>query len=455
MKIAHFQCSAGVSGDMMLGALVDAGLDFTRLEQEINKLNISGYRLEQHRVVKRGISGTKVDVIINEKHVHRHLRDIEEIIENSDLASPIKEKCCLVFGKIAEAEAKVHNSTKEEIHFHEVGSLDAIIDVVGSVVGLDLLGVEKVTASKIHVGTGYTKCAHGTIPLPAPATLELLQGIPVYCHGIEKELVTPTGAALITTLAESFGEMPSMSIADIGYGAGTRELDIPNLLRISLGESTENVELGVPAGGISKTLEQQVAKSFAIPAGGISKTLKQQVAKSFANGSGVEENGDFPDVRFGGQGDIQQAEAMMLEVNIDDLNPEFYDHLFSRLLAEGAHDVFLQPIQMKKNRPAVKLSILTNVPQMERILEIVFQETSTIGVRTYPVTKYMLPYEIKTMATKYGDVRVKAASLNNTITTIAPEYEDCRSKAESYGEPIKNIYEHVKYEAKKAFKKDE
>ncbi len=406
MKIAHFQCSAGISGDMMLGALVDAGLDFARLEQEINKLNISGYRLEHHRVVKNGISGTKVDVIINEKHVHRHLRDIKEIIENSNLASLVKEKCSIVFGKIAEAEAKVHNSTKEEIHFHEVGSLDAIIDVVGSVVGLDLLGVEKVTASKIHVGTGYTKCAHGTILLPAPATLELLQGVPVYCQGIEKELVTPTGAALITTLAESFGEMPSMSVTDIGYGAGTRDLDIPNLLRISLGEA-------------------------------------------------AEDTGSFPDVRFGGQGDIHQAEAMMLEVNIDDLNPEFYDYLFSRLLAEGAHDVFLQPIQMKKNRPAVKLSILTYASQMERIMETVFQETSTIGVRAYPVTKYMLPYEIKALATKYGDVRVKVASLNNTITTIAPEYEDCRSKAESYGEPIKNVYEHVKSEAKKAFKKDE
>ncbi|WP_366924361.1 nickel pincer cofactor biosynthesis protein LarC [Metallumcola ferriviriculae] len=405
MKTAHFQCLAGISGDMILGALVDAGLEFDRLKEEISKLNIADYALEQHQVVKNGISGTKVDVIINETNAHRHLRDIEKIITGSGLSPSVKEKCIVIFHKIAAAEAKVHNTTVEKIHFHEVGSLDAVIDVAGSVAGLELLGVEKVTASKVHVGTGFTKCAHGQIPLPAPATLELLQGVPVYCQGIEKELVTPTGAAIITALADAFGEMPAMSVTNIGYGAGTRDLQIPNLLRLSLGDSTP------------------------------------------------EESGGFPDVRFNGSGSVRQREEVMVEVNIDDYNPEFYDYLFNRLFAQGAHDVFLQPIQMKKNRPAVKLNVLTHQDKMESILETIFRETSTIGVRAYPVTKYMLPYEIKTLATKYGDIKVKVASLNNKTTSINPEYEDCRAKAELFQEPVKVVYEYVKSAAQHAFAK--
>jgi len=404
MKIGYFQCFAGISGDMILGSLVHAGLKFEDLKAELNKINISGFQLEKKTVVKNGITGTKIDVITEEEHAHRHLKDILGIIEKSELSATVKEKCSKIFTGLAEAEAKIHNTTKEKIHFHEVGSMDAIVDVVGSVCGLELLGIEKIYASPLHVGSGFTKCAHGTIPLPAPATLELLKNVPIYSQGINKELVTPTGAAIITTLAESFGEMPNISVQAVGYGAGTRDLQIPNLLRLTIGEK---------------------------------KTSHLSTKDS---------------IRFGGRGEVQAGTAVMIEVNIDDMNPEFFDYLFSRLFKAGAQDVFLQRIQMKKNRPANILSILVHHDDLNKIVGIIFKETTTIGVRTYPVTKYMLPYEIKTISTGFGDIKVKIARLGDQITTIAPEYDECRKIAEEKGLPIKMVYDKVKFEAQKIFK---
>lgn len=236
MKIAYFHCFAGISGDMTLGALVDAGLDWEQLQSDLAKLSLTGYRLQREKVIKQGVSGTKVHVLTEEGHVHRHLRDIQDIIGNSTLPDVVKEKSIQVFTRLAEAEAKVHQTTIERIHFHEVGALDAIIDIVGSVIGLWRLGIEEVYASPVHTGTGFTECAHGIMPVPAPATMELLQGVPIYSREIEKELVTPTGAAIITAYCKNFGSMPPMQVVNIGYGAGDQDLMIPNLLRLTIGE---------------------------------------------------------------------------------------------------------------------------------------------------------------------------------------------------------------------------
>lgn len=236
MRIAYFHCFAGISGDMILGALVDAGLDFEELQADLAKLPLKDYKLQMEKVSKQGIGGTKIHVIAEEGHVHRHLKDIREIIANSTLPEAVQEKSIEIFTRLAEAEAKVHQTSVDHIHFHEVGGVDAIIDIVGAVIGLWRLGVEQVYASPVHTGLGFTECAHGIIPVPAPATLELLQGVPVYSQRIEKELVTPTGAAILTAYCQDFGELPVMRIECIGSGAGDLDLMIPNLLRLIIGE---------------------------------------------------------------------------------------------------------------------------------------------------------------------------------------------------------------------------
>lgn len=248
MKVAHFECFAGIAGDMLLGALVDLGVDLEVLKNELKKLKIDDFDLQAERVLKKGISGTKVHVIYKEGHVHRHLKDIYTILDESELKPAIIEKAKIVFRKIAEAEAKIHNATPEKIHFHEVGAMDAIIDVVGSLIGLDLLGIEEITASPLHTGTGFVRAAHGLLPVPAPATLEILKGVPTYSMGVPKELVTPTGAALITTLAKEFTDRWNMTVDVVGYGAGTRDLeDIPNLLRINVGKKNSSYLATRPA----------------------------------------------------------------------------------------------------------------------------------------------------------------------------------------------------------------
>lgn len=236
MRVIYFDCFAGISGDMTLGTLVDAGLNLDDLKHELLKLNLDGYEITSEKLTKNGISGTQVKVKIDEQKAHRHLKDIYKIIDGSDLCDDIKTKSKKIFERLAVAEARIHNTTIDKIHFHEVGAVDAIIDIVGSVTGLYLLGIEKVYASKIHLGRGYVNCQHGKIPVPAPATVELLKDIPVYSTGIEKELTTPTGAAIVTTLAKSFGNIPEMNVEKTGYGAGNGEIEIPNLLRAIIGD---------------------------------------------------------------------------------------------------------------------------------------------------------------------------------------------------------------------------
>ncbi len=403
MKIAYFDCFAGISGDMILGALVDAGLEYEQLQADLAKLPLDGYQLEINKVQKQGIGGTKVNVKVDEGHHHRHLSDIRRIIMESSLPEEVKRKSIEIFTRLAEVEAKIHQTEIEHVHFHEVGAVDAIIDVVGAVCGLWRLGIEKVYASSLNTGTGWTKSAHGLIPVPAPATMALLQGVPIYSNGIEKELVTPTGAAILTAYCHDFGPMPQMLAGQTGYGAGNHDLSIPNLLRITLGQEVEEKACGTK--------------------------------------------------RFGSEGDIHQGQALMMEVNIDDMNPEFYDHLVNKLLQAGAMDVFYQNIQMKKNRPANILSILIHHHQVDQFCQLVFAETTSIGLRVYPVTKYMQPCEIMTVETNLGPVKVKVARSKQKVVNIAPEYEDCRNLAEQRQLPIKEVYDLAKYAAYRLFDK--
>lgn len=395
MKTAYFQCFAGISGDMTLGALVDAGLNWEEFQSGLAGLAIGGYQITRQEVKKNGIRATRVIVEVQDKQPHRHLADIQKIISDSQLPEPVKDKSLQVFTRLAEAEAKMHRTSPTKIHFHEVGAVDAIVDIVGSALGLWLLGVDEVYSSPVNTGEGIVECAHGVLPVPAPATLELLRGAPIYSSGIPKELTTPTGAAILTTHCRGFTSLPPLSVDRVGYGAGGLDLPVPNVLRIIIGER-----------------------------------LSQPTFPSF---SPAEEG-------------MRQEEALLLEANIDDMNPEFYDHIIDTFLAAGAMDVFLKPIQMKKNRPAVTLSILAHPEQLPYFYRKIFDETTSLGVRVYPVTKYMLPFEIVSFNGSLGVARIKIARKSGKICNIAPEYEDCRRIALEKKIPLKEVFERMKAE---------
>lgn len=384
MRIAYFDCFSGISGDMILGALVDAGLDLEKLKNELNKLNLSGYEIKAAQVEKNHIAAIHIDVNVMDEQVGRRLDDILVTIDKSGLESETKETSKQVFTKLAKAESKIHRKSIETIHLHELGGLDTVIDVVGSIIGIKALGIEAIYASPLHVGKGFVKCAHGVLPVPAPATLELLKDVPIYGRDIDSELVTPTGAAIITTIAQSFGELPFMSVEKIGYGAGKRDLPIPNLLRVFIGVKDSSIK---------------------------------------------EYNKDM---------------VAVIETNIDDMNPEFYDHIMTKLFERGALDVFLTPIHMKRNRPAIMLSAIAPHDRVNDILSIIFDETTTLGVRISEVKRKKAFREIRQVDTKFGKVRVKVSLINNKIKNIAPEYEDCERIAREHHIPIKEVYEEVR-----------
>ncbi len=389
MKIAYFDCFAGASGDMILGAMLDAGLKIEHLRDEIAKLQLTNYSLDVEKVVRQGIGGSQAHVQIDQshhKHHHRHLSHIKEIIENSDLEVPIKVKSTQIFSRLAEAEARVHRSSIESVHFHEVGAMDAIIDVVGAVAGLTALGIKKVFCSPLHVGSGTIECAHGTLPVPAPATAELIKGKPVYSSGIDGELLTPTGAAILTTLASDFGPMPAMTVGQIGYGAGTADRGIPNLLRIAIGETGEHAL-------------------------------------------------DY---------DVEQT--ALIETTIDDMNPQMYDYLIGLLLGNGALDVFLNTVQMKKNRPGTLLSIICRVDSVIPLANLIMQETTTIGLRWRMENRIKAKRLIEEVETRYGTIHVKVAKNNGRIINLTPEYEDCKRVALDKQIPLKKVMEDVKSE---------
>ena len=389
MKIAYFDCFSGISGDMTVGSLLDAGLKIGTLEKELKKLGLTGYQLEVDKVVKKGISATQFKVRIKEEGVERRFKDILTIIEKSKLDEEIKKETKKIFFNIARAESKIHRKDLDKIHFHEIGGLDSIIDITSAVIGIKTLGIEEIYSSALPVGKGFVKCAHGVIPVPAPATLELLKNIPTYSGGIESEMITPTGAGIIGTLAKSFRERPLMKIERTGYGAGEKEFTIPNLLRISIGE----------------------------------KILKDEHSK----------DGYVSD------------EAVLIETNIDDMNPEFYDYIMERLFSQGALDAFLTPIQMKKNRPAHMLSIVVYEQNLKEILEVLFSESTTLGVRIREIKRLRLAQQNFIAETKYGKIKVKVGIFKGEIKNIAPEYEDCKKMAKQHQVPLKEVYEETKW----------
>jgi len=384
MRAAYFDCFSGISGDMVLGALVDLGWPVEELKRELDKLDLFGYRIEAKKVAKRGILSTQIKIRVKEGKKERKLEDILSILDKSKLEEKVKERSRAIFTKLASVEAKIHGKSPQKIHFHELGGLDTIIDVVGAVAGMNYLGVEKVYSSPLPLGKGFVKCSHGILPVPAPATLELLKEIPVYGSDIEAELVTPTGAAIISNLAENFGQMPPMKIEHIGYGAGQRDLTIPNLLRVSIGV-------------IRKAYEEDVVS--------------------------------------------------LIQTNIDDMNPELYEHVVDRLFHEGALDVFLTPIQMKRTRPATMLSVIAGQEKMEKMLEIIFDETTTLGIRISKIKRRKLNRENQKVSTKYGEIEVKIGKHDGVVKNISPSYEECRKIATHLKIPLKKVYQEAKQAA--------
>ncbi|MCL0076469.1 nickel pincer cofactor biosynthesis protein LarC [Dehalococcoidia bacterium] len=398
MKIAYFDCFSGISGDMVLGALVDLGVGVRELSSELDKLRLSvPYELKAKKVEKHGICGTKIDVALHQEDEARKLVDILRIIGGSALAEEIKGPARKIFVRLAEAEARIHQEDLSEVHFHELGGLDAIIDIVGAVAGMKLLGIDAVYGSPLRLGHGFVKCRHGTLPIPAPATLELTKGVPVYGGDVDAELVTPTGAAIITTLAQGFGELPEMKIEKIGYGAGKRNLPIPNLLRVLIGVRGSH--------RVHRELRGNEICDLGVLCG------------------------------------YDEDTVTVVETNIDDMNPEFYEYIMSRLFESGAVDVYLTPTQMKQVRPATLLSAVVSSENLRPVLEVIFRETTTLGVRTYQTKRYKLAREEIVVETEYGEVRVKLGRLKGEVVNLAPEHRDCRRLADELGIPIKQIYE--------------
>jgi hypothetical protein len=382
MKIAYFDCFSGASGDMILGALMDAGLPLEHLQQELAKLGLSHYELGKTAVVKNGISGSQALVNVEQDHHHhhhRHLADITGIIEKSTLSAAIKQDSIRIFKRLAEAEAKVHNTTPDKIHFHEVGAMDAILDVVGGVIGIHHLGIETIVCSPLHVGTGTVDCAHGTLPVPAPATAELVRGKPIYATGVQGELLTPTGAAILTTLASDFGPLPPMAVEHIGHGAGTADRSIANMLRVFIGSAP------------------QPGKTF----------------------------------------DVEQTAT--IETTIDDMNPQVYDHLLEKVLQMGALDIFCNSVQMKKNRQGTLVTILCRPEMVTAFADFLFRETTTIGLRWRLDSRFTLKREFTTVETRFGAISCKVAKYGDELINVTPEYEDCKRVAIENNVPLKIV----------------
>jgi uncharacterized protein (TIGR00299 family) protein len=383
MRTLYFDCFAGASGDMILGALVAAGADARALKQQLALLDVAGFEISFETVDRSGISATHARVSTSDEKQHRHLKAILQIIANSRLSDAVKARASRIFERLGEAEARVHNVPVEQIHFHEVGALDAIVDVVGACIGFELLGVEAFVSSPLHVGSGMVEMAHGRFPVPPPAVVELLCDAPVYATDIKGELVTPTGAAIISTVcATEFGSLPAMRLTASGYGAGTREYkDFPNVLRVMIGE-TEGAA------------QEAVEKLF------------------------------------------------MIETNLDDTSPQTVSYALERAFALGALDCFLAPVQMKKNRPGVVFSILCRAAEREALTRLLFAETTTLGVRSYEVERRALAREFMCVETAFGAINVKVARRGDGgVSNVAPEYEDCRAAAVKAGVPLRMVEE--------------
>jgi uncharacterized protein (TIGR00299 family) protein len=380
MKTAYFDCFSGASGDMILGALLDAGLEAKALRRELLKLSLPPFQLKINKISKRGISATKVLVTGGEReHRHRNLKDLKTILKKSKLEAGIREKSLAILIRLAEAEARIHNLPVEKVTFHEIGALDTIIDVVGAVAAFTLLEIEKIWVSPFNLGGGTVECAHGTLPVPAPATLELIKGWPAYSGGQKAELLTPTGAAILTTLAQGSGALPAMTVTRTGYGAGTKDLGLPNLLRVIIGEGEAGME------------------------------------------------------------GLELETVAVLQTNIDDMNPQVYDYLIQKALELGALDIFLAPVQMKKNRPGTLVTVVSPPDRLERLAGMLLEETTTIGLRWRLENRIKAARSIEKVKTPFGIIRCKVARARDRIINLSPEYEDLKQAAQKHDRPLKEV----------------
>ncbi len=384
MKQAYLDCSSGVSGDMFLAASLDAGLDPRRLLAELKKISLGFYEFKRTRVVRGSLAGTRVEVLLRGEQPRRKLADIEDLIGKTTLSDSVKERSLKIFRRLAEVEGRIHNQPPGEIHFHEVGAVDSIIDIVGACVGYELLEISELICSPLNVGGGQVKTEHGTLPVPAPATAELLKEIPVYSSGVDGELVTPTGAAIVTTLAAGFGPMPAFKVEAIGYGAGEKDFPgLPNVTRLFLGEKS--------GGGKAEA---------ALPG---------------------------------------QELVSVIEANLDDMSPQIYGFFVEQALAAGALDVTCSAVQMKKNRPGLQVTLLTTPDKCDAMAQLLFEQTTTIGVRIHEARRKVLEREEVSVETPHGTVRVKVAKHEGKVVNAAPEYEDCQRLAAEKSVPLKEV----------------
>jgi len=379
----YFDCFSGISGDMILGSLLDAGLDINELRESLRLVPLDGYELHAEKTVRRNLSATSFFVDVSENHVkQRGLRQIEELLDRSSLPPDIVAKAKNIFSHLAVTEAEIHATTPDKIHFHEVGAVDAIVDIVGALIGLDKLQIDEVQASPVNVGGGFVECRHGTLPVPAPATMKLLEGVPVYSRGPQAELVTPTGAVLLKFLVSQFGPIPPQKIIRHGYGAGKAEFaDWPNLLRAVIGEAEE---------------------AYAAD------------------------------------------DVMVINTTIDDMNPENFEYLMERLHENGALEVFLSATQAKKTRPGTLLTVLCEPSRTTSLADILFSESTTFGIRFHREARLKLHRRIIEVTTEWGKIRVKIGSANDRVISVSPEFEDCREAARSRKTPLKIVYDAAK-----------
>ncbi len=391
MNIAYFDCFSGASGDMILGSLVDAGVDGESLRRFFEGIPVSGYSLTIEKVVKQGFAATRVNIQLDEteKQPHRHLKHVVEILEGAELSESVRDRAIRVFERLAQAEADVHGTSIEKVHFHEVGAVDAILDIAGACWGLESLGIDRMVCSPIPTGSGTVMCAHGEMPIPAPATARLLQGIPLRRCDEVGELTTPTGAAILTTLADEFGNLPAMRVDEIGLGAGFRDgQSVPNCLRIMVGTGLEVGGEGCPASG--------------------------------SDG-------------------VHGHRVILLEANLDDTTPEIVGYTLEMLLNAGALDAYCVPIQMKKSRPGMLLTVLCEASSADLLESILFEETSTLGVRRREMLRTCLSRRHETVETPYGSVRIKIGNRDGEDIVASPEFDDCRTLAESREVPLRVV----------------
>jgi len=385
MRIAYFDCFSGASGDMILGSLIDSGLNAQGLRDLLKKIPIPSVQLNVKKVLKRGISATQVRVTgKKEKKSFRTLHEMVNLVEKSRLDEEVKRKSREVFERIASVESKIHQKPMKEIHFHELSGLDSIVDIVGSIWGFHQMGIDRLYVSRVNVGSGFVKCEHGILPVPAPATLALMKGKPIYSSGVERELLTPTGAALLTSLGSEFGGMPPMRVEKVGHGAGRDDLPHPNLLRLIIGTALVH--------------------------------------------SGMEK-------------------VMVIETNIDDMNPQFYDYVFENLLAMGVMEVFLTPILMKKSRPGTLLTVICSPEKIASVTQFLLKETTTLGLRWHEEERNRAEREILTLTTRYGKIRFKMGRWEGSMVNLSPEYEDCKQLALKKRVPLKEVFEEARKEA--------